>query len=185
MKTSLAAALCLCVFMFTGSSLKPKLVAEARLFQTADVSKPIGMAKFYDEGKGKIRLNLTIDYSERADSMVAVHFHEHGDCGNMGGNSHGHWNPTNEAHGKWGSGAYHSGDIGNVQLDAKGHGSASVVTDRWSIKDGDVKDIIGKAIIVHGGVDDYKTQPSGNSGPRVGCGVIEKVKAATSKSHMQ
>jgi Cu-Zn family superoxide dismutase len=113
---------------------------------------------------------------ERADSTVAVHFHEHGDCGNMGENTHGHWNPTNEPHGKWDSDSFHSGDIGNIALDGKGQAKITVSTSRWSVADGDVKDIIGRGIIVHGGTDDYQTQPTGNSGPRIGCGVIAAVK---------
>lgn len=151
---------------------KEKQVAEAKLMTTAD-GQPIGAAKFFALEDGEIKMDLVIDYPLRADSNVAVHFHEHGDCGNMGENTHGHWNPTNEMHGKWGSLAYHSGDIGNIMLDSKGHGEISVTTDRWSIKDGDIKNIIGRGVIVHGGTDDYKTQPTGNSGPRVGCGVIE------------
>ncbi|MHA4896054.1 superoxide dismutase family protein [Pedobacter sp. PWIIR3] len=148
-------------------------VASAKLSSTAD-SKEIGEAKFFALENGMIKMDLEINFPAKADSSVAVHFHEHGDCGNMGENAHGHWNPTKEAHGKWGSAAYHSGDIGNIQLDSKGHGSISVTTDRWSIADGDVKNIIGRGIIVHGGIDDYTTQPTGNSGPRVGCGVIVK-----------
>lgn len=149
-------------------------VAEAKLATTAD-GKEIGTAKFYQLGEGKMRMDLEINFPARADSTVAVHFHEHGDCGNMGENTHGHWNPTNEAHGKWGSAAYHSGDIGNIQLDGKGHGTVSITTDRWSTEENDIKNIINRGIIVHGGTDDYTTQPSGNSGPRVGCGVINKI----------
>ncbi len=68
-----------------------------------------------------------------------------------------------------GSAAYHSGDIGNIQLDGKGHGSVSVTTDRWSIGIDDVKSIIGRGIIVHGGTDDYNIRsPAATSGPRVG-----------------
>jgi len=150
-------------------------VASAKLFTTAD-NKEIGSAKFYQLADGKMKMDLEIDYPKRADSTVAVHFHEHGDCSNMGENTHGHWNPTKENHGKWGSAAYHSGDIGNIQLDGKGHGTLSVTTDRWSIDTDNVKNIIGRGIIVHGGTDDYTTQPTGNSGPRVGCGVITKDK---------
>lgn len=153
-----------------------KEIAAATLSETADNSKTIGTAKFYELSDGKIRMDLELNFIGRADSNVAVHFHEHGDCSNMGENTHGHWNPTKENHGKWGSAAYHSGDIGNIMLDSKGHGKVSVTTDRWSIKEGDVKNIIGRGIIVHGGTDDYTTQPTGNSGPRVGCGVIEAVK---------
>jgi len=152
-----------------------KEIASATLSETADNSKTIGTAKFYELSDGKIKMDLEINFAARADSNVAVHFHEHGDCSNMGENTHGHWNPTKENHGKWGSAAYHSGDIGNIMLDSKGHGTVSVTTDRWSTKDGDVKNIIGRGIIVHGGTDDYTTQPTGNSGPRVGCGIIEGV----------
>ncbi|MES2454588.1 MAG: superoxide dismutase family protein [Bacteroidota bacterium] len=156
------------------SGNKDTEIAGAKLFTTTD-NKEIGTAKFYEADNGQIRMDLNIDFPARADSTVAVHFHEHGDCSNMGENTHGHWNPTNEAHGKWGSAAYHSGDIGNIPLDGKGHGSISVVTDRWSVDANDAKTIIGRGIIVHGGTDDYTTQPSGNSGPRVGCGVITKI----------
>jgi len=153
-----------------------KQIASATLSETADNSKTIGTAKFYELSDGQIKMDLEINFASRADSNVAVHFHEHGDCGNMGENTHGHWNPTKENHGKWGSSAYHSGDIGNIVLDDKGRGSVSVTTDRWNIKEGDIKNIIGRGIIVHGGTDDYVTQPTGNSGPRVGCGVIEPSK---------
>lgn len=156
------------------TSKKETEVAQAKLATTAD-SKEIGTVKFFLLEDGKMKMDLEINYPERADSTVAVHFHEHGDCGNMGENTHGHWNPTKEAHGKWGSAAYHSGDIGNIELDGKGHGTVSVTTDRWSITENDVNNIIGRGIIVHGGTDDYTTQPTGNSGPRVGCGVITKI----------
>ncbi len=66
------------------------------------------------------------------------------------------------------------GDIGNIKLDNNGHATKSVTTNRWSITDKAVNNIIGLGIIVHGGTDDYKTQPTGNSGPRIGCGVIVK-----------
>lgn len=119
-------------FLMSCSGSADKTVASAKLFTTAD-NKEIGTAKFYQLADGKMKMDLEIDYPKRGDSTVAVHFHEHGDCSNMGENTHGHWNPTKEAHGKWGSAAYHSGDIGNIQLDGKGHGSISVTTDRWSI----------------------------------------------------
>lgn len=150
-------------------------IAKATLNSTA-TSEVIGSAKFYSLENGKIKMDLEINMPEKADSTIAVHFHEHGDCGNMGENTHGHWNPTNEPHGKWDSANHHSGDIGNISLDGKGHAEISVTTDRWSAISGDVKNIIGRGIIVHGGTDDYITQPTGNSGSRVGCGVIEEVK---------
>lgn len=162
-------------FGLVSCTKEEKEIAKASLKSTSS-NETIGSAKFYSLADGKIKMDLEINMKERADSNIAVHFHEHGDCGNMGENTHGHWNPTNEPHGKWESASYHSGDIGNIKLDDKGHAKLSVTTDRWTIKDGDAKNIIGRGIIVHGGTDDYTTQPTGNSGPRVGCGVIEAIK---------
>lgn len=155
-------------------SNQKKEIALADLYTTA-THEPMGVVKFYQDSKEKIRMELELNLPEKADSVVAVHFHEHGDCGNMGENAHGHWNPTNEEHGEWGSASYHSGDIGNIELNREGYAKITVSTDRWSIKEGDVKNIIGRGIIVHGGTDDYVTQPTGNSGPRIGCGVIAVV----------
>jgi len=164
------------ITFWTACTKTEKQIAMATLTETADSSKKIGTAKFYQMSNGNIKMDLEINFTSRADSNVAVHFHEHGDCGNMGENTHGHWNPTKEAHGKWGSSGYHSGDIGNIMLDNNGHGGILVVTDRWSVDATDARNIIGRGIIVHGGTDDYKTQPTGNSGPRIGCGVIVAVK---------
>ena len=175
-KIIVLASVCLGVALSAcNSKNEDKKIAEATLNSTAS-NAPIGKATFFGVAEGKIKMELVLDFPEKADSTVAVHFHEHGDCGNMGENTHGHWNPTNEAHGKWDSAAYHSGDIGNIKLDGKGHATVSVTTDRWNITADDVKNIIGRGIIVHGGTDDYTTQPTGNSGPRVGCGVIAEVK---------
>lgn len=164
------------MFALSSCSKTENKIGVANLLSTAD-NKAIGTANFFSTSDGKIKMDIEINMPERADSTVAVHFHEHGDCGNMGENTHGHWNPTNEAHGKWDGNAYHSGDIGNIKLDGEGTAKLSVSTDRWSVDQNDIKNIIGKGIIVHGGTDDYTTQPTGNSGPRVGCGIIEAVNA--------
>jgi superoxide dismutase, Cu-Zn family len=128
-------------------------------------------AKFVEKN-GKVKMTFAIGYPAGAGKSVAVHLHEHGDCGNNGNDAHGHWNPTGSKHGKWGSAEYHLGDIGNVSLDARGQGELTLVTDKWSLGSGAQNDIAGRAIIVHTGVDDYTTQPTGNAGGRIGCGVI-------------
>lgn len=160
-----------------GSSSKintKNLIASAQLQSTANTAINVGSADFYLQKDGQITMVMKINIKEKANSSVAVHFHEHGDCGNKGDNTHGHWNPTKENHGQWGNPPFHSGDIGNISLDKNGNGKVVITTDRWSVKEGNINNIIGRGIIVHGGVDDYKTQPTGNSGPRIGCGVIEK-----------
>ncbi len=146
--------------------------AEATITGTYPDTAVNGTAKFTAAADGKVTLKLEITVPAKAGKSVAVHLHEHGDCGDNGKASHGHWNPTNAQHGKWGSASFHSGDIGNVTLDAKGKGTATITTDLWTLGGKADKNILGKALIVHGGVDDYTTQPTGNAGSRIGCGVI-------------
>ncbi|WP_010522827.1 superoxide dismutase family protein [Aquimarina agarivorans] len=104
----------------------------------------------------------------------AIHIHAIGDCNSEDGKSAGgHWNPTNTNHGKWNSETFHIGDIGNIQINEKGNGTISRTTDLWCINcEDDKKNIIGKAIIIHKGPDDFTSQPSGAAGPRIGCGEI-------------
>ncbi|MBC7851117.1 MAG: superoxide dismutase family protein [Chitinophagaceae bacterium] len=147
--------------------------AEARFAGTTADTTVDGSAIF-DVTNGKVTMKLDITVPKRAGKTVAVHFHQHGDCGNKGEMAHGHWNPTNKDHGKWGSSSFHSGDIGNIALDKDGKGTFSVETDLWTLGGDTTTNILGKSIIVHSGVDDYKTQPTGNSGSRIGCAVINK-----------
>ncbi|MGO4919083.1 superoxide dismutase family protein [Maribacter spongiicola] len=107
----------------------------------------------------------------------AIHIHQTADCTAADGSSAGgHWNPTNEPHGKWGaSEGYHKGDIGNFTADADGNAKVEFSTEEWCIGcDDENKNILGKGVIVHQGVDDYTSQPSGAAGARVSCaGIIE------------
>lgn len=148
--------------------------AEAILTGTYTDTTLSGNATF-EEMDGKVKMILNITAPAKANQSVAVHIHEHGACGDMGKEAHGHWNPTNKQHGKWGSDNFHSGDIGNVQLDNDGKGSLEMETDLWTIGGDSTTNILDRALIVHGGVDDYKTQPTGNAGNRIGCGVINKL----------
>jgi len=120
-------------------------------------------------------VSLYAEFSGLTPGNHAIHIHEKADCSSPDGKSAGgHWNPTLEKHGKWGdSEGYHKGDIGNFEADANGNGSISMQTDEWCIGCGDEKkDILGKGIIVHQGVDDFTTQPTGDAGGRVSCGGI-------------
>jgi len=148
--------------------------ASATLSATYPDTTLSGEARFdLDSATGQVKMRLNLAIPAKAGKSVAVHIHEHGDCGDKGNMAHGHWNPTNEAHGKWGSSAYHSGDIGNVKLDKSGNGSLTLTTDRWTLGGTADKNILRKALIVHGGADDFKTQPTGNAGSRIGCGIIQ------------
>lgn len=147
--------------------------AEVMLSGTYPDTTVTGTAKFTTGKNGKVKMVLDITVAAKAGKSVAVHLHEHGDCGDSGKMAHGHWNPTNAQHGKWGQGSFHLGDIGNVKLDSKGKGTVTLETDLWTLGGKWDKNVLGKAVIVHGGVDDFTTQPTGNAGSRIGCGVIK------------
>ena len=116
---------------------------------------------------------IDVTIPKLAGKSVAVHIHEHGDCGDKGNMAHGHWNPDNKKHGKWGTGEFHSGDIGNIKLDSKGQGKITIETDLWTLGGVNRTNILQRAVVIHSGADDFTTQPSGNSGSRIGCGVIQ------------
>jgi Cu-Zn family superoxide dismutase len=104
----------------------------------------------------------------------AIHIHAIGDCSAADGKSAGgHWNPTNKNHGKWMEAPFHIGDIGNLVVGADGTGTIERETNLWSVGGKDAaKNVVGHAIIIHEGPDDFSSQPSGAAGPRVGCGEI-------------
>ena len=135
-------------------------------------SKATGTVAF-KEDNGTVTMKAKI--AGLSPGTHAIHIHEKGDCSSPDGTSAGgHWNPTFEDHGKWGDeGGFHRGDIGNFEANEQGEGMVSITTDLWCIGCGDEKkDILGKAIIVHQGVDDFTSQPSGDAGARVSCGGI-------------
>ena len=107
----------------------------------------------------------------------AIHIHDKADCSSADGKSTGgHWNPTNTPHGKWGAAeGYHKGDIGNFTADDSGNATVEFSTEEWCIGcEDDTKNILGKGVIVHQGVDDFTSQPSGAAGARVSCtGIIK------------
>ena len=102
------------------------------------------------------------------------HIHEKGDCSAPDATSAGgHFNPAGKPHGAPGSPDHHAGDMPMLQADANGHATLTADLSGASIGSG-AGDIVGKSVIVHKDADDYKTQPTGNSGARVACGVIKK-----------
>lgn len=102
------------------------------------------------------------------------HVHEKGDCSSGDGlSAGGHFNPGGKPHGHHGMGEHHTGDLPSVKADASG--VAAIHFESRTIRvGGSANDIVGKGLIVHRDPDDFKTQPTGNSGARMACGVIVK-----------
>lgn len=137
---------------------------------SASGSEVTGTAVFKQSGDS---ITLTVEIQNATPGLHAVHIHEKGDCSSPDGKSAGgHWNPTEVAHGEWGEGEFHLGDIGNMTVGDDGAGKIELTTDQWEMGTGSIRDIVGKGIIVHAGADDFTSQPSGAAGARIGCGAI-------------
>ena len=106
-------------------------------------------------------------------SSHGFHIHEKGDCSAVdAASAGGHFNPAGKPHGHAGHGAHHAGDSDNLVADAQGVAHVDAHVEGVSLGGGASNDILGRAIIVHANADDYSSQPAGNAGARVACGVI-------------
>ena len=107
-------------------------------------------------------------------SSHGFHVHEKGDCSAADASSAGsHFNPLATAHGKAETGAHHAGDMDNVVANAEGVVAVNVHVKGVTLGGGAANDIAGRALVVHAAPDDYTSQPAGNAGARVACGVIK------------
>lgn len=106
-------------------------------------------------------------------STHGFHVHETGDCSTADASSAGgHFNPTASAHGKAQASLHHAGDIDNIVADASGVAHVNAHLMGVALGGGASNDIAGRAVVVHAAPDDYRSQPAGNSGARIACGVI-------------
>ncbi|AQV97558.1 superoxide dismutase [Cupriavidus necator] len=105
-------------------------------------------------------------------SVHGFHVHEKGDCSAPDAMSAGgHFNPTGKPHGQMTVPDHHAGDMNNVTADASGNARVSMLLPDLTVGTG-ANGVIGRAVVVHKDPDDYKTQPTGNSGGRIACGVV-------------
>jgi superoxide dismutase, Cu-Zn family len=108
----------------------------------------------------------------KPNSEHGFHIHEKGDCSSGDGMSAGgHFNPTSQPHGDANGMPHHAGDLLALKSDANGVAKFSFESTSISVGTG-VTNVVGRGLIVHRDADDFKTQPTGNSGPRIACAVI-------------
>lgn len=157
------------IVVATGCAHTPRPGATATLQPTADNTAK-GTVLFTDIGDGNI--DVQVDLTGVPTGVHGFHLHEKGDCGDNAMSAGGHFNPTGMIHGAPDAQSHHAGDFGNVIADAKGEVHTHISTFSISLKPGQATNPIGHAVVLHGNADDMTSQPAGNSGPRIACGVI-------------
>lgn len=148
-----------------------KVTEAVALLQPTQDNTAKGTVTFTQVGEG-IRVNVELTGVKGKPGKRGFHIHEKGDCSAPDGTSAGgHFNPHASEHGDPDGDVRHTGDFGNVEVDANGNISAEFLDSHISFVGED--SIIGRGVILHAGTDDLKSQPTGNAGARAACGVIE------------
>lgn len=146
----------------------PRAVAQLQSTTGSTVS---GTVNFVQNGD-KVMVSGEIR-SLKPNAEHGFHVHEKGDCSSGDGMSAGgHFNPGGQPHGNHADMVHHAGDIPSLKADGSGVATFSFESRTIAVGSGST-DIVGRGLIVHRDPDDYKTQPTGNSGPRLACAVIK------------
>lgn len=105
-------------------------------------------------------------------SKHGFHVHEFGDCtAPDGASAGGHFAPEAHPHGAPDPAAHHAGDLGNLEADAAGKATVDILLPGLGVASGP-RAVVGRGLILHAQPDDLTTQPTGNAGARIACGVI-------------
>lgn len=136
--------------------------------------KPVGTVELTEEEDA---LRVMVDAKDLPEGLHGFHFHEKGVCEVPDFESAGgHFNPTEASHGLDHEGGPHAGDLPNLEVGPDGTAKEEFFVENLTLLDGEENSLFhegGTAVVIHAEADDGKTQPSGNSGDRIACGVVE------------
>lgn len=177
-RTVTAASAAALAFLFSAAG-----VASAREASAADVATKATAAMKDAEGNSV----GTVAFEQGAQGTVvharltdlppgahALHVHETGKCEAPAFTSAGgHYNPSDQAHGFFADEGYHAGDLPNFHVPDSGTVEIEFFSEQLKLDD-NVFDSDGSSVVIHAGMDDYRTDPAGDAGGRVACGVIER-----------
>jgi Cu-Zn family superoxide dismutase len=150
-------------------------VAQVRFQNTGN--QPVGEAVLRQTPNGVL---ITVNLRDLPPGEHGFHVHEKGTCLPPFDSAGGHFNPTHKAHGFEDAKGPHAGDLPNLVVPESGTVKAELFTDRITLDPGKPDSVIdqdGSALVIHAGADDYRTNPAGDSGARIACGVIERPRA--------
>ena len=140
----------------------------------------IGSARFMEDARGTVHVNVRV--RGLAPGSHGTHIHTVGVCDAPDFlTAGGHFNPTGAPHGehsKHEAAVHHAGDLPNMTVNRRARGHLNTTSIHFTLTHGDAASLFdadGSSIVVHAAPDDYVTQPTGNSGARVACGVIGEI----------
>ena len=164
-------AMSLSMLLATGFAVAASEQTAVATLATTAGNSVAGTVTFTQKGD---KVLVEANVSGLAPGGHGFHVHEKGDCSAADAMSAGgHFNPTGKPHGDPAAPDHHAGDMPMLQSDAGGNARLTAELGVITIGTG-LTDIVGKSVVIHKDSDDFKTQPAGNSGARVACGVIAK-----------
>jgi Cu-Zn family superoxide dismutase len=162
--------------LLTGCATPPlSTVGTTAMAEIRDANNRVVGQATLTEVRGGVR--IVIEARGLPPGEKGVHVHAVGTCEPPAFTSAGdHFNPRSKHHGTLNPAGPHGGDLPNITIAADGTGRLETFTDRLTLAAGDISvfDTDGSALVVHGAPDDFKTDPTGNSGARIACGAIVK-----------
>ncbi len=171
-RTLLCGVIMVAIAGITGATRAETGMAKATLHDAS--GKEVGHARFNETSKG---LQVTVDVHGLPVGTHAAHIHEVGKCEAPDFKSAGgHFNPEGKHHGHKNPQGWHAGDLPNLTVGTNGKGHATWVLEDLSVLRHDASDILthagGTSIVIHANADDEMSDPAGNAGNRIACGVI-------------
>jgi superoxide dismutase, Cu-Zn family len=164
-----ATALSACSLVAPVAGPSASAVVSATSVAAAAGMNPSGTVRFVQQGEA-VRVSGRIS-GLRANQVHGFHVHEAADCSGDGLGTKGHFNPGGVTHGQHGGQVHHAGDLISLRANAAGVAEFEFSAKGLTVAPG-ATSVVGRGLIVHRDPDDYTTQPTGNAGPRPGCGVI-------------
>jgi superoxide dismutase, Cu-Zn family len=159
------------VLLAACQTMPPEPPRATAQLQPTKGNKTFGEATFEQVGD-KVRVVVFVQ-GLKPGQEHGLHIHEVGDCSSGDGMStKGHFNPFGKPHGHYGGAERHAGDLPSLKANKAGRANVQIDLDIITVTPGPAS-IIGRGLIVHASPDDYKTQPTGNAGARIACGVIQ------------
>jgi Cu-Zn family superoxide dismutase len=148
--------------------------AEGKTFLGSDIGYSAPVAQAMAEttaGKVFVRADVNGLTPNRAYGFT---LHEHGDCSANGTKVGGHFNPDGKLHGRYDRPDRHVGDLPNLEANGEGTAMLMIQATAFTVEPGP-RSVVKRAIVIHERPDDFSTQPDGNSGRPIGCGVIRSM----------